>query len=234
MHFDPQSRLHQHSALHPNTTLTRRSLGRWFPTPRVRLLLALAAVLLVSMTPPTFAAPLAAVPCSVVSIIVALAVAAAAIAVRISPKYLGTRLAIFAPLLALIAASIPLSHGLQTGWFGMGAVWIKGLVSFAAMLVLAWTTSAEELLRALRQLHVPALFVATLSFMNRYLYVASEELVRMRRARAARTFEHAPAAPLRTTAGLIGMLLVRSFERSERVHAAMLARGFDGEFRSLD
>jgi cobalt/nickel transport system permease protein len=56
----------------------------------------------------------------------------------------------------------------------------------------------------------------------------------MRRARAARTFEQAPRARLRTAAGLIGMLLVRSFERSERVHAAMLARGFDGEIRTLD
>jgi len=234
MHFDPQGRSHQHGTLHLNAERKRQNAGRWYPTPRVRLLLALSAVLMVSMTPPTFAAPLAAAPCSMIYLVVALAVGAAAVAARVSPSYLGTRLAIFAPLLALIAVSIPLSHGLQTGWFAMGAVCIKGLICFAAMLVLAWTTSAEELLRALRQLHVPALFVATLSFMNRYLHVTSEELVRMRRARAARTFEHAPAAPLRTTAGLIGMLLVRSFERSERVHAAMLARGFDGEIRSLD
>jgi cobalt/nickel transport system permease protein len=191
-------------------------------------------VLAVSVTPPTFAAPLADVPCSIVYLAIALSVAAAATVARVSPRYFAARLAIFAPLLALVAASIPLSHGLQTGWFAMGAVWIKGMICFATMLVLAWSTSAEELLRALRQLHVPVLFVATLSFMNRYLHVAADELARMRRARAARTFEHAPRAGLPTAAGLIGMLLVRSFERSERVHAAMLARGFDGEIRSLD
>jgi cobalt/nickel transport system permease protein len=169
-----------------------------------------------------------------VHLLVAVAVTAAAIASGISWGYFLVRLAIFAPLLAVLAASVPLSHGLTSGWFAMGAVWIKGLICFAAMLLLAWTTTAEELLRALRQLHVPVLFVATLSFMNRYLHVAEDELVRMRRARAARTFDHAPAARLRTVAALIGMLLVRSFERSERVHAAMLARGFDGQIRSLD
>jgi cobalt/nickel transport system permease protein len=108
------------------------------------------------------------------------------------------------------------------------------MICFVTMLVLTWSTTAEELLRALRQLHVPRLFVATLSFMNRYLRVAADELVRMRRARAARTFGLAPRARLRTAATLIGMLLMRSFERAERVHAAMLARGFDGEIRSLD
>jgi energy-coupling factor transporter transmembrane protein EcfT len=228
MHFDPGNRLHHHPAEN-----TQRRDG-WKLAPSRRLLLALAAVLAVSMTPPTFAAPLPGVPCSTVYLAVALAVGVAAVVARVSAGYLASRLVIFAPLLALVAASVPLSHGLQTGWFAMGAVWIKGLVCFTAMLVLAWSTTAEELLRALRQLYIPVLFVATLLFMYRYLHVAADELARMRRARAARTFEQAPRARLRTAAGLIGMLLVRSFERSERVHAAMLARGFDGEIRSLD
>ena len=76
------------------------------------------------------------------------------------------------------------------------------------MLVLVHTTPFEQLLGGLRQLRVPGLFVATLAFMYRYLFVLQDELLRMRRARAARTFDRSRHAGLKTIAGLVGMLLV--------------------------
>ena len=71
------------------------------------------------------------------------------------------------------------------------------------------------------------MLVATLQFMERYLHVLGEELARMSQARCARSFQGGSILSWRLLTGMLGMLLLRS-ERAERVHSAMLARGWDG------
>jgi cobalt/nickel transport system permease protein len=102
------------------------------------------------------------------------------------------------------------------------------------MLVLAGVTPFHKLLAALRKLHVPVLLVSTLQFMERYRYVLVDELDRMVTARRARTFARGRELPWTLLSGLIGMLFLRTFERAERVHGAMLARGWHGILRHLD
>ena len=92
---------------------------------------------------------------------------------------------------------------------------------------------------ALRALRVPAVIVSIIGFMYRYLAVLTDEAARMNRGRQARS-----AAPpqgtgggsigwrARVTGAMVGSLFIRSYERSERVFAAMLARGYDGTFRT--
>jgi cobalt/nickel transport system permease protein len=116
----------------------------------------------------------------------------------------------------------------------------KSWVSVQAALLLSFTTPFHDLVDALRQLRLPRIMVAIISFMYRYLAVLTDEAGRMSRARAARS-----AAPvggrgggsLRWRAGvtgtMVGSLFLRSYERSERIYGAMQARGFDGEFRYL-
>ena len=81
---------------------------------------------------------------------------------------------------------------------------------------------------------MPAVLVATLQFMYRYLHVLADELDRMVQARRARTFRRSGRLDWGLLTGLIGVLFLRAFERGERVHAAMLARGWDGTIRTLD
>lgn len=141
----------------------------------------------------------------------------------------------FALMLSCLAISIPLSHGLASGWWLMITVMTKGLLCFTAMLLLAHTTPFEQILTALGRLGVPRLFVATLAAMYRFLFVFQEERTRMQRARMSRMFTRGDwLRHLRCKASLVGMLLVRSSERAERVHAAMLARGFNGRTPTLD
>jgi cobalt/nickel transport system permease protein len=83
-------------------------------------------------------------------------------------------------------------------------------------------------------LGVPPLLVATLQFMDRYRHVLLDELDRMATARRARTFRRRRALPWALLGGLIGMLFLRTFERAERVHGAMLARGWNGTLHSLE
>jgi cobalt/nickel transport system permease protein len=82
--------------------------------------------------------------------------------------------------------------------------------------------------------------VAIISFMYRYLGVLGDEAQRMNRARASRSAarpgRRAGGSLLwrgRVTGAMVGSLFLRSYERSERVYSAMLARGFDGELRYL-
>ena len=103
------------------------------------------------------------------------------------------------------------------------AIFAKSLLSLLTVLLLANTTPFSELLRVLRQLHVPAVFVTTLALMYRYLFVLVDEAERMKRARQARTLGKTRWPVL---AGVLGQLFVRSTERAERIHAAMTARGW--------
>ncbi|MBI2825709.1 MAG: cobalt ABC transporter permease [Planctomycetia bacterium] len=204
--------------------------------PRVKLAVAVALLIATSVTQPWWFPVALGVPLSLVHVAVAAAVVAAAWSARLAWNDLARRLALFAIPLAIIGLSIPLSSG-RAGWPIMAGVLAKGLLSFAIVIVLVHSTGFDRLLVAFRQLGAPKLLVAMLASMYRYLFVLLEELERMRRARRARTFTRdavlSPTA-LKSGAGLIGMLLVRASDRAERVHAAMLARGFDGEVRTLD
>lgn len=124
----------------------------------------------------------------------------------------------------------------------LAAITLKAWVSIQAMIVLAGTTPQEDLLVALRGLHIPPLLVMVIGLMWRYLALLVDEAGRLILARKARSTSFADSTPqpggtLRWRAGvtgsMVGSLFVRSLERSERVHQAMLSRGFDGEIRSL-
>ena len=123
-----------------------------------------------------------------------------------------------------------------------------GLVFFASVLLKSWTavtaaalltavTPPLQLLEALASLRVPALLVAVVSLMYRYLFVLVDEVQRLLRARSARSakIDGQAGGPLawraRAAGGMAGALLIRSLDRSERIYLAMLARGYDGQVR---
>jgi cobalt/nickel transport system permease protein len=117
---------------------------------------------------------------------------------------------------------------------------LKSWISVQAALLLTYTTPFHDLVDGLRALRLPRIMVAIISFMYRYLGVLSAEAGRMNRARAARSAAvdgRRAGGSLRWRAGvtgsMVGSLFLRSYERSERVYAAMQARGFDGELRYL-
>lgn len=121
--------------------------------------------------------------------------------------------------------------GLPWSWAGaaLGAALLgKATLSLLAAAWLAATTPTAELLRGARGLGAPALLVSVAGFMLRYLDLVAEDLGRIRLAMAARGFRARGVAQWRPLAGALGHLFVRTFERGERVHQAMLARGYDG------
>ena len=95
-------------------------------------------------------------------------------------------------------------------------------------LVLAATTPVTELLTGLERLQVPRVLVAIAGFMVRYLDVIAGESARMRIARLSRGYDPRWLWQARAVAASAGTLFVRSYERGERVHLAMCARGYGG------
>ncbi len=167
----------------------------------------------------------------------AVILAAVVVVSRVPIRYLVARWLGFLALVAFLAAMVAQAHPdrARLGWWAVwGAVLAKNSLAFVAVLTLAATTPMRHLLGGLGRLGVPAVLVSTLHFMIRYLHVLGDELARMILARRSRTFRRSGRLDWGLLTGLIGMLLIRSFERGERVHAAMLARGWDGTIRTLD
>ena len=119
-------------------------------------------------------------------------------------------------------------------------IFAKSWLSVVVAVLLTATTPIVEILRALRDLRVPRLLVATVFFTYRYFFVIGDEALRLMRARDSRS----AALPGRRAGGtvwwragilghMVGSLFARSLDRSERVYAAMQARGFSGELRFL-
>jgi cobalt/nickel transport system permease protein len=136
-------------------------------------------------------------------------------------------------LAAIIAPSHPMARELGPWRVGLTIV-AKNLLTILAVLLLAHVTPFRKILAALEWFRVPTALVATLHLMYRYLFVLVDQLGRMARARRSRSFSNSRWADWPRTSGLIAALMLRSFERGERVHSAMIARGWDGTIRSLD
>jgi cobalt/nickel transport system permease protein len=120
-------------------------------------------------------------------------------------------------------------------------VMIKAWLSVQIAVVWVATTSFPHLLAALRALRVPRLLVAIVGLMWRYLFVLVDEAQRLLRARESRsgisTSTARPGGTLlwraKVTGGLAGNLFLRALDRADRIYAAMLARGYDGDVRTL-
>jgi len=110
---------------------------------------------------------------------------------------------------------------------GAGIV-AKGTIGVISAIILSSSTSAREILRGLERLRLPSLMVQIASFMLRYVNVVNDEMERMKVARASRGFEATGIKHWRVLATAAGALFIRSYERGERVHLAMLSRGYSG------
>jgi cobalt/nickel transport system permease protein len=169
---------------------------------------------------------------------------------RVPPLYVLKRSLVIIPFVVLIAIFIPFFKagevaGSYNIWLWQISVTYSGLQVFWNILAKAWlsilslilltsTTKFSSLLKGLAQLRMPGVMVMLLSFMYRYLFVLVDEVMRMRQARDSRNFGGGRLRQLRTIGNMIGTLFIRSYERGERVYAAMMARGFDGQPRMLE
>lgn len=210
--------------------------------PRLKLLAVLASIAAITTLTPAAWPALAGVA--------SLALAAACRA-RLPLRTLLARTGIALPFVAFAGLSLLFVREGTVLWSAQWGpllltVTREGLAAFALLLAKAWlaiwlsvllvaTTTLPALLQALWSLRVPPLICTTVALMIRYLFVLVEEAGRLQTARSARSAGDGRniAWRVRVLGGMIGSLLIRSIERAERVHAAMVARGYDGHPCSL-
>jgi cobalt/nickel transport system permease protein len=175
----------------------------------------------------------------------ALAVLLAAVA-RLSPAAVLKRLAVVNSLVLFLWVVLPFTYQGNT-WFYMGpfpvtreGVLLCTTITLKSNAIVLWsivffsTMPVAVLGHALNCLKIPANLVALLLMTYRYIFVLESERIQLVRAVRMRCFS--PGTNLhtyRTYAYMVGMLLVRAADQGERVHQAMLCRGFSGKFHCL-
>ncbi|MFJ8888796.1 cobalt ECF transporter T component CbiQ [Streptomyces sp. NPDC102402] len=174
----------------------------------------------------------------------AVLLAAVAAVARLSPGFLLKRLVIEVPFVAFALLMPFVVPGEQTevlgvsvsvpGLWGAWNVLAKGTLGVAASVILASTTELRSLLLGLQRLRLPPLLVQIASFMIRYGDVITDELRRMSVARRSRGFEARGVRQWGALAKTAGALFIRSYERGERVHLAMVSRGYTGTMPVID
>ena len=116
----------------------------------------------------------------------------------------------------------------QEGLIAAAGILIKGTLGVLTAITLSTSTTAREMLRGLEKLKLPTLMVQIASFMLRYVNVVNDEMERMKVARESRGFTATGIQHWKVLATAAGALFIRSYERGERVHLAMLSRGYTG------
>jgi cobalt/nickel transport system permease protein len=152
--------------------------------------------------------------------------------------------AIFSPL----GAPITSFNIFNTGWI----ITDLGVIRFLSILVRSWlsvqiaillvaTTQFPDLIHALEHLRVPRILTTIIAFLYRYLFVLTDEVYRLMRARDSRS-AGLPDQPrgrnvfwrAQVAGRMAGQLFIRSYERSDRIYNAMLSRGYSGHLRTLN
>jgi len=214
--------------------------------PRTKILATLAFVLAVMATPPLRWEAFALYLLLILTLV---------LLAKLPLRYVLKKSLTVIPFVLMVAIFIPfLKTGEAAGsynvWLwkisitygGLVVLWnmlIKSWLSVLSMTLLSSTTRFPELLKGLGRLGLPKVMVMMLSFMYRYIFVLADEAMRMNQAKESRgvaslrPYGERWARQAKTLGNLIGTLFIRTYERAERVYGAMLARGFDGEIRTL-
>ena len=158
----------------------------------------------------------------------------------------------FALIAVTVLFSIP-GEPLYTFRLFMSTVTITdaGVLRFVSIVIRSWlsvqmaillvaTTEFPKVVHALNHLRIPTIITVIILFLYRYLFVLSDEVLRLLRARQARS----AVVPGRSSGGTVawrarivghmaGQLFLRSYERSDRIYNAMLSRGYKGELMTM-
>ncbi len=208
--------------------------------PRTKLLACLAFILAVVLTTAGNWRLFACYFC-VVAVLILLS--------RLPVLYVLKRSLVIIPFVLMVAVFIPFFKQGQVVWsYNIGAwriavtyegllvlanVLIKSWLSILSLILLSSCTRMADLLEGMKQLGTPKIFILIISFMYRYLFLLADQLMRMRQACDSRNFGGSRRHQFKTLGNMIGMFFIRSYERAERIYAAMLARGYEGEMPAM-
>ncbi|MFH1287519.1 MAG: cobalt ECF transporter T component CbiQ [bacterium] len=122
------------------------------------------------------------------------------------------------------------SKGLYLGTL----VYLRALTVVILIFPTFGTTPFDITIKAIQRLKVPEVLVQIFLISYRYIFVFLEEMQRMHTAILARGFRmQTNLHSLKTIGNFVGMLLVRSFERTDWIYRAMWSRGYNGNLQTF-
>lgn len=159
---------------------------------------------------------------------------------NVPPAALGRKLLLALPFALMIGIFNPLLDtapmvdlfgiSISAGWVSFASILLRFALTVSAALLLVATTGFDQVCVGLNRLGVPRALTTQLHLLHRYAEVLAGEAARMVTARELRAYARR-RLNLNVYASLLGHLLLRALERAQRIHLAMLARGFDDEVR---
>jgi len=159
---------------------------------------------------------------------------------KLPTGYLAKNVALAIPFALMIGLFNPLfdrelmfqlgALSLSGGWISCASIVLRALLTLSAALILLAVTGFSGVCGALEGLGLPRVLVMQLQLVYRYIFVLLDDGARSARALTLRSSGKRPR--LRTVASLIGLLLLRSWQRADQVYTAMLARAYSGEVHS--
>lgn len=125
------------------------------------------------------------------------------------------------------------SFTITGGWISFLVIIVRGILSVLAVLILTATTGLPHISKGLKQLGVPSVITTQLIFVFRYIFILAGEASSMLLSARLR---NSSARPLSFSLwrNMVGSLLLRSLDRSERMYSALLCRGFAGDLKTLN
>jgi cobalt/nickel transport system permease protein len=173
----------------------------------------------------------------------------AAIVSRLPASWLVRRMLVLLPFLLIAALLLPLAPaqgpedaltlpqlGLVLSRLAVSAyvsISAKCLLALFAATLLVGSTRTVDLLRAGQALGLPRTITALMGFAATYLMVLSDEAARMLTARDSRGKVRGLWRNLKVAGAMLRALMVRTFERGERIALAMVSRGYRGRMPEL-
>ena len=159
---------------------------------------------------------------------------------NLPPGYLAKKILLAAPFAFFIGIFNPLldravllhlgPFGISGGWVSFASIMLRFGLTVSAAFILIAGTGLNAVCLALEKLGAPNSFAVQLLFLYRYIFVLTEEALRLVRARSLRSFK-GHGLGFKVFSHMIGQLLLRTLARAQRIHLAMLSRGFDGKIR---
>lgn len=158
----------------------------------------------------------------------------------IPPGYIMRKVLVAAPFALMVGMFNPLldrqvvlnlgSLDVSGGWVSFASILVRFVLTVSAALTLVACTGMNRLAAGLVRIGLPRVFAVQLQLLYRYLFVMTEDAVRMVRAVEMRSTGRS-AVRFGTYASMTGHLLLRSIDRAQGVYEAMVSRGYDGTVR---
>jgi cobalt/nickel transport system permease protein len=189
--------------------------------PRVKMICIFSLVLFVVVTP---------IRCHEKFLGYAVVIVLLGVISRVRLKYYVLRFIFLIPLLVFLSVSLLVFSDREWSQKALilSSLLVKTFLVFCSFGILALTVGFHQLVRGLELLKFPRIFTSMLFFAHRYVFLFYQEAVRVMKARKSRSFGRRKRWwERKTSAGVIPFFIFRVLERSQRIYAAMLSRGYE-------